>query len=103
MNIDVSIRGEECIITLRTESLSSEIARELKKIALREIKKGRRKLLLDLSQTQSIDHGGIGKLLFLNKKMEILKGRFAISQINEHLYRSLESLGIPEVIPIPRP
>ena len=52
----------------------------------------------DLSKSDFIDSAGVGKLLFLNKKITLQRGSLTISSIHPALYRLLDSLGITEVM-----
>ena len=102
-NIIVQNNGMKTILIVDDKSLSRDTATELKEKALEAIESGFRNLDLDLSRPQYIDSSGIGKLLFLNKKLQSLQGELTISQINKTLYDFLDSLAISKVIKITVP
>ncbi len=102
-SINVRNDGMKTILTVEDKSLSRDTATELKEKALSAIESGSRNLVLDLSVPQYIDSSGIGKLLFLNKKLQTLQGELTIPKINQTLYEFLDSLAISKVIKITAP
>lgn len=100
MGIEVKKSDHGTIIKVIDRSLSDETADSLKAEALKIIEDGGKKILLDLSDTSYIDSSGIGKLLFINKKLLSIGGNLEIDKINKTLYSFLESLTITKVIKV---
>lgn len=103
MSIIESRNGDETILSVKSLSLAGEDAVELKAKAVNLIESGVTKISLNLKQPEYIDSSGIGKLLFMNKKMDELNGEFQIIEINSTLYEFLASLAITEVMKISQP
>ncbi len=103
MSINVRKEGVRAIITVDDKSLSRETASELKEKALEVIESGTTHLDLDLARSHYIDSSGIGKLLFINKKLQGLSGKLTISRVNPTLYEFLDSLAITKVIEVANP
>ena len=103
MSIIDSRTGDEVLITVNCSSLAGDEATELKVKTVSLIESGVSKIQLDLAQPEYIDSSGIGKLLFMNKKMEKIGGEFSIIKINATLYEFLESLAITKVMNIAQP
>ena len=102
-SITVRNDGMKTILTVEDKSLSRETAAELKEKALSAIESGSRNIVLDLSLPRYIDSSGIGKILFLSKKLQTLQGELTIPKINPTLYEFLDSLAISKVIEITAP
>ena len=103
MAISVKESQGRVLIEVDDLSLAKEKATELKTLALEAIKNGVRFLDIDLSRTEYIDSSGIGKLLFLNKKLKGTGGHLIIPRISPKLYEFLDSLAITRVIEITAP
>ncbi|MBI9109486.1 MAG: STAS domain-containing protein [Spirochaetales bacterium] len=103
MGIRVKKKGEYTVLTVDSRSLAGDEALELKKKALEIIDSGNIKISLDLITPEYIDSSGVGKLLFLNKKLEKLEGEFSIIGINKTLFSFLDSLAITKVIKVVPP
>jgi len=103
MSIVESRNGDEVLITVNSLSLAGDEAVELKVKTVSLIESGMIKISLDLQKPEYIDSSGIGKLLFMNKKLEKLDGEFQISKINSTLYDFLDSLAITKVMKIAQP
>ncbi len=103
MNIVQEERGSQTILVINSQSLAGDDATELKAKAVELIDLGLKDIALDLSTPEYIDSSGIGKLLFINKKMEKLERKFSIIKINKKLFDFLDSLAIPKVIDIAEP
>ena len=93
------------VITLRVDAdaLVKDEAMLLKNTASEVIESGIYNIKLDLRRPKFIDSSGIGKLLFLNKKLENKHGTFEINEINTNLYNFLDSLAITKVMTIADP
>lgn len=100
MGIEIKKNENGATIKVIDRSLSDETANKLKSEALKIIETGGRKILLDLSETSYIDSSGIGKLLFINKKLISIGGSLEINKINPTLLSFLESLTITKVIKV---
>ena len=103
MNIDISKKTDNTVLTVNSASLAGDDARDLKSIAIDLIESGEKKIALDLTRPEYIDSSGIGKLLFMNKKLEKTGGEFSIIKINKTLYDFLDSLAITKVMKISNP
>jgi len=103
MNIIDSRNGDEALIEITSNSLAGDDATELKTKTTDFIDAGVSKIRLDLSKPEYIDSSGIGKLLYISKKIEKINGEFSIIKINSTLYDFLESLAITKVINIAKP
>lgn len=94
--------GHQVIVHVNNVSLAGETAGELKDVVLDIIDRGERHIALDLGKTEYIDSSGVGKLLFLNKRLEKDEGSFSICNISDMLFDFLDSLAITKVIQIER-
>ncbi|MBI9107030.1 MAG: STAS domain-containing protein [Spirochaetales bacterium] len=103
MSINKIEKDGAVVLEIDAESLIKDEAMLLKKTATEIIDEGQTRLRLDLSRTKFIDSSGIGKLLFLNKKLEQCGGSLEIIAINNKLYDFLDSLAITRVIKIVNP
>jgi anti-anti-sigma factor len=81
-------------------SLAGEVAQKLKDSLNKLIDDGAKNFYLDLSSPQFIDSSGVGKLLFLNKKVLLEKGTFVIEKINPKLRDFFSSLALDSVMKI---
>jgi anti-anti-sigma factor len=79
------------------------VAKELKQTAMELIEAGFINLSLDLRRTDYVDSSGVGKILFLQKKLTKLEGSFRITRISGQLYSFLDSLAITKVMDIAAP
>ena len=103
MAINVRTEGDQSILESTIISLTGDAAQELKEKATELINSGVKNISLDLEKTNYIDSSGVGKLLFLCKKMKKAGGEFSIIKISSDLYEFLESLAITKVIKVSRP
>lgn len=103
MSILKETKEDFTYLIVDSETLTGDKATELKTTVLELIDSGITKISLDLKNPEYIDSSGIGKLLFINKKMEKINGIFSIHNINQTLYDFLESLAITRVINITPP
>ena len=103
MSINQMESGNSVILKVEAESLVKDEAMLLKTTALSVIDSGQKNIKLDLSATRFIDSSGIGKLLFLNKKLENEGGTLEITAINDKLYEFLDSLAINKIITVASP
>lgn len=103
MSIQDEKKEDYTLITVMGSSLAGKDSIELKTRTISLIDDGVVNICLDLSMPEFIDSSGIGKLLFMNKKVELVGGKFSITQINPTLFESLNSLGITRVIDIAKP
>ena len=86
------------LLIVTDKSLSGDTAAEFKIKAVDVMNSGEKNIDIDLSKTEYIDSSGIGKLLFLNKKLANGGGKLSIIKINKTLYEFLDSLAITKVI-----
>jgi len=100
MNIIKEKTGEGYLLKVKASSLLKDEAAELKEVAQELIQQGVKDLSVDLSNTQYIDSSGIGKILFLNKKLSAVGGVFSIHAISGKLYEFFDSLAITKVMEI---
>ncbi len=103
MSIIKETAGDTVILTEDQLSLNGDEAAELKRNAVELIQSGVRRISLNLYACKYMDSSGIGKLLFLNKKLQQLEGEFKIIKINQTLYDFLESLAITKVVDVAMP
>jgi anti-sigma B factor antagonist len=103
MGIIVKKEETYTIISVEDSSLSGELSAEFKRKAVGVLDSGEVNISLDLGKTDFIDSSGVGKLLFLNKKIEKIEGKFSIIKISRTLYEFLDSLAITRVIKISDP
>lgn len=103
MSIRKNVKGDAVELSVESLSLAGDEASDLKTITVELLDSGVKKIFLDLNKPEYIDSSGIGKLLFMNKKLEKLGGEFKIIAINKTLYDFLESLAITKVMEIAKP
>ncbi|MBI9102444.1 MAG: STAS domain-containing protein [Spirochaetales bacterium] len=103
MTMNIKKEFNRTVITIDALSLTGDAAKEFKEKASDIIDSGELKLCLEFHNTNFLDSSGIGKLLFLNKKLNKLNGEFEIIKINKDLYSFLDSLAITKVIKIAKP
>lgn len=103
MSIKDIINGDTAEIVVNSMSLSGDDASDLKEKAVELLDKGIKKIHLNLSRPEYIDSSGIGKLLFMNKKIEKIGGEFKITAINKSLFNFLESLAVTKVMDVTEP
>ena len=96
-------KGDFASIEVNSLSLAGDDATELKAKTVNLLESGVKRISLDLGKPEYIDSSGIGKLLFMNKRIEKIHGEFSISRINATLYEFLESLAITKVINVAEP
>lgn len=100
MGLDVSKSDNTVLVKVSESSLSGDTAVKLKSLVVESIEQGALYIDMDLSETNYIDSSGIGKLLFINKKLTALGGSLKITKISTTLYDFLDSLTITKVIKI---
>ncbi len=103
MNIKVTKAGDKAELFVDSVSLAGDVAKDLKQTAMELMDSGIINLSLDLGRTDYVDSSGVGKILFLQKKLAKLDGSFRISRITAQLYSFLESLAITKVMDIADP
>ncbi|OQY40834.1 MAG: hypothetical protein B6229_00720 [Spirochaetaceae bacterium 4572_7] len=103
MSNKIETSGKTALMTITDSSLSGPVANELKVETIKLIDSGIIHISLDLGDTKYIDSSGIGKLLFLNKKIMACRGNFEITKISCSLYEFLDSLTITKIIKINNP
>ena len=101
MAVRVEKKQGVSLVILDNDSLVREIAQELKDAVNKLIDNGERKIHLDLSRTEFADSSGVGKLLFLNRKMKDLGGDFAIAALSQRLQEFFKSLALDSAISFP--
>jgi len=100
MGLDISTGDNGVLIKVDSITLGGDIALELKEKFIELIDKGEDAISLDLSKPEYIDSSGVGKLLFMNKKLFQIEGTFKVVAISSTLYDFLDSLAITNVITI---
>lgn len=100
MGLEISKSGNTVLVKVSESSLSGDIAVKLKSMVVESIEEGALNIDLDLSETNYIDSSGIGKLLFINKKLAAIGGSLRIPKISTTLYDFLDSLTITKVIKV---
>ncbi len=103
MGIELKKGKDHTLLTVTDGSFKGEGPAELKRMAVEAIELGERKIFIDMKKPEYIDSSGVGKLLFLSKKLDKLNGELAVVKINKTLYSFLESLAITRVINISKP
>ncbi|MBN2617394.1 MAG: STAS domain-containing protein [Spirochaetales bacterium] len=102
MFVNVKKGKSGSIISVDDTELTGETVDELKEEAVRLIDQGEKNIILDLSKTEYIDSSGIGKLLFINKKLISFGGKMEIINITDSLFNFFETLALDKVIKIIR-
>lgn len=100
MSIEISKEEDSTLITITETSLVGITVDELKIEAVKIIESGEKKIVLNLSKTNYIDSSGIGKLLFINKKLITNGGKMEIINITPTLLDFFETLAIDKIITI---
>lgn len=100
MSIEISKDGNGTLITINESSLVGNTVDQLKVEAMKIIESGEKKIILNLAKTNYIDSAGIGKILFINKKMLSNGGVLEINKITPTLLDFFETLAIDKIIPI---
>ena len=100
MSIEISTDSNGTLITIKESSLVGITVDQLKGEAMKIIESGEKKIILNLAKTNYIDSAGIGKILFINKKMLSNGGVLEINKITPTLLDFFETLAIDKIIPI---
>lgn len=100
MGIEIAKGNNGTLITISDSSLAGITIDQLKVEAVKIIEDGEKKLILNLSKTNYIDSSGIGKLLFINKKLNTNGGSLEIMNITPILLHFFETLAIDKIIKI---
>ncbi len=100
MSIEISKDDNGTIITIKESSLVGITVDQLKVEAMKIIESGEKKIVLNLAKTNYIDSAGIGKILFINKKLLSNGGVLEINKITPTLLDFFETLAIDKIIPI---
>ncbi|MBN2652989.1 MAG: STAS domain-containing protein [Spirochaetales bacterium] len=103
MSIEIKKVDDFVEISVTSSALTIELATELKEKFLTYFESGETNFRLNLPETRYIDSSGIGKLLFFNKKIASVSGKFEIGEINSELYDFIDSLAITKVIQVSKP
>lgn len=100
MSLEIT-KGDNCTnIKINDNSLVGITVDNLKIEAMKLIDEGEKKIVLNLYKTNYIDSSGIGKILFINKKLISNGGVLVISEITKTLLNFFETLSIDKIIPI---
>lgn len=94
--------GVQTIVVI-SASFKGEDTSIFKSTADKLIGEGVKEIYLDLSNPLFIDSSAVGKILYVNKKMEKLGGKLIVHKINSTLYHFLDSLSLTSVIEIRLP
>lgn len=100
MGIIINKESDYTLITILENSLVGATVDELKIEAVKIIESGEKKIQLNLAKTNYIDSSGIGKLLFINKKLVSNGGYMEIINISHTLLDFFETLAIDKIIKI---
>lgn len=100
MSMTIKEQSGSVLITISESSLSGPIVDELKVEAIKFLEKGFNKITLDLAGTSYIDSSGIGKLLFINKRLANSGGSMEIINITPTLLDFFETLALNKIINI---
>jgi anti-sigma B factor antagonist len=99
-SIEISKDSKGTLITILESSLVGITVDELKVEAMKIIESGEKRIILNLAKTNYIDSSGIGKILFINKKLISNGGVLEINKITPTLLDFFETLAIDKIIPI---
>lgn len=61
---------------------------------------GRRKLVLNFAKVEYLSSAALGKLITLNKKLQAVKGRLALCNIDPQIFEVFEITGLKKVFNI---
>jgi anti-sigma B factor antagonist len=61
---------------------------------------GRRQLVLNLGNVQSMDSAMLGQLMMLNKRILAANGRLKLCQVSAALYEVFEAVKLPQLVGI---
>lgn len=100
MSIEISKDDNGTLITIKESSLVGTTVDQLKVEAMKIIESGEKKIVLNLGKISYIDSAGIGKILFINKKLLSNGGILIINEITPTLLDFFETLAIDKIIPI---
>ena len=84
MAFNVSGEGDVTVVDVDGQLIVGN-RQELRQKVLDELEKGRRKFLVDFTETGYIDSSGLGVLVSLSKKIREMGGELRISTLNEDL------------------
>ena len=100
MELEISREDDNALIKVNDSSLVGVTVDKLKIEAVGMMEEGVKKITLDLASTNYIDSSGIGKLLFINKKLNSMGGEIEIVNITPILLDFFETLAIDRIITI---
>ncbi|OHD64298.1 MAG: hypothetical protein A2096_11825 [Spirochaetes bacterium GWF1_41_5] len=86
--------GDTCRVAVNDKSLKLSSADELKNTVCRLIDDGIKTINLDLAGVEYIDSSGVGKILFIYKKLKNCDGKFKITGISPALYELFDALAL---------
>lgn len=98
MSVRVNKSEKFVEVVIENNSLEKEVATELRDTVLALLEEGHSNFELNFAKTEYADSSGIGKLLFLQKKLESANKKLKISKISPRFYEFLDSLTITKVI-----
>ncbi len=84
MAFNISTEGEVTVVDVDGQLIVGN-RQELKQKVLDELEAGRRKFLVDFTNTGYIDSSGLGVLVSLSKKVREQDGELRLSSLNEDL------------------
>jgi len=84
MAFNVSGEGDVTVVDVDGQLIVGN-RQELRQKVLDELEKGRRKFLVDFTETGYIDSSGLGVLVSLSKKIREMGGELRVSTLNEDL------------------
>ncbi len=84
MAFKISSQGEVTVVDVDGQLIVGN-RQELKQKVLDELEEGRRKFLVDFTDTGYIDSSGLGVLVSLSKKVREQGGELRLSSLNEDL------------------
>lgn len=100
MDIKTEKIKDELHLTFSKISFEGPSAQEFRDHAISYIENGERNFVLHFPETTLIDSSGIGKLLFLRRKLFELEGSIRLEDVTDDLYNLLDELTITKVIEI---
>ena len=100
MSISRESGPDGVILRVEVQTLSGDAAQELKQMFTQAVDAGEKNVTIDLGPVEFIDSSGLGKLLFMYKKLDKLGGKLTVSRVRDGLYAFLESLAITEVMEV---
>jgi anti-anti-sigma factor len=92
---------DEITICIENERIDITNSQELKEKVKSLIEEGVQNINIDFSQVKMIDSSGIGKLLFIQKRLKEVEGRLCLINIeNDYIKKIIRLMHLDEVIEI---